>query len=60
MLMAERLALAWLDGEYSLLLNLLRELDTPRAFRMGVRVYRLIAEQGHNAEDFAKWIEENI
>lgn len=58
--MAEKLALAWLDGEYGLMLGVLRELDTPRAFRMGVRVYRLIAEQGHNAEDFYQWLEDNI
>jgi hypothetical protein len=60
MLMAERLALAWMDGEYSLMLNLLRELDTPRAFRMGVRVYTMIEAQWGNGADFLKWLEENI
>lgn len=58
--MAEKLALAWMDGEYGLLLNLLNELDTARAFRMGVRVYKLIEAQWGNGEDFAKWLEENI
>lgn len=58
--MAEKLALAWMDGEYSLMLNLLRELDAARAFRMGVRVHNIIEAQWGNGADFAKWLEENI
>jgi hypothetical protein len=49
-----------MDGEYSLMANLLRELDTPRAFRMGVRVYTMIEAQWGNGADFLKWLEENI
>jgi hypothetical protein len=35
-------------------------LDAARAFRMGVRVYRIIEREFGAGERFAKWLEENI